>query len=207
LGWGWLKGAWIPAFAGMTSLCTALLLASAPAALAQKKIDPALGAAKAAACGACHGAAGTPALPGTPFLAGQQAEFLVVQMFFLREGLRDVPQMKGLFNGWTDRDLEQVGAYLENQSPPASLGKRDAQLHARGAAISKGMGCGSCHLQNYAGQRQVPRLSNQREDYLAASMKAFRDNKRPGADTQMNGIMYKVSDADIHALAHYLAHQ
>ena len=115
--------------------------------------------------------------------------------------------MKGLFNGWSDRDLEQVAAYFESQQPPASSGKPDPQLHARGAAIASGMGCGSCHLQNYAGQRQVPRLANQREDYLAASMTAFRENKRPGADTQMNGIMYKVPDADIAALAHYLSHQ
>jgi cytochrome c553 len=38
-------------------------------------------------------------------------------------------------------------------------------------------------------------------------MKAYRDNKRTGADTNMNGILYKVPDGDIDALAHYLAHQ
>jgi cytochrome c553 len=69
------------------------------------------------------------------------------------------------------------------------------------------MGCRSCHLKDYSGQRQVPRLAKQREDYLAASMKAFRDNKRTGADTDMNAVMYSVSDSDIEALAHYFAHQ
>jgi cytochrome c553 len=69
------------------------------------------------------------------------------------------------------------------------------------------MACGSCHLGDYSGQRQVPRLAGQREDYLVASMKAYRDNKRVGTDTSMNGILYQVPDSDIQALAHYLAHQ
>jgi cytochrome c553 len=176
-------------------------------ALAQSKTDPARGAAKAAACTACHGSPSAPPLPNTPYLAGQQAEFLVLQIFLLREGLRNVPEMKDLFKGWTDPDLENVSAFFAAQPPPASSGKRDPKLHARGAAIAQSMGCGTCHLQSYAGQRQVPRLANQREDYLASTMKAYRDNKRAGADTQMNGIMYKVPDADIHALAHFLAHQ
>jgi cytochrome c553 len=36
-------------------------------------------------------------------------------------------------------------------------------------------------------------------------MKAYRDNKRTGTDTSMNAALYRVSDADIEALAHYLA--
>ena len=65
--------------------------------------------------------------------------------------------------------------------------------------------CGSCHLQDYRGQKQVPRLTNQREDYLVAAMKAYRDNKRTGADTSMNAVLYQVPDSEIQALAHYLA--
>ena len=69
------------------------------------------------------------------------------------------------------------------------------------------MGCGGCHLADFSGQKQVPRIANQREDYLAATMKAYRDNKRAGPDTSMNGILYRVPDGDIDALAHFLAHQ
>jgi len=36
-------------------------------------------------------------------------------------------------------------------------------------------------------------------------MKAFRDNRRAGTDTSMNGVLYLVPDSDIRALAHYLA--
>jgi cytochrome c553 len=69
------------------------------------------------------------------------------------------------------------------------------------------MGCGSCHLPDYRGQKHVPRLSNQREDYLVSTLLAYRDNRRTGTDTSMNGMMYQVTDGEIRALAHYLAHQ
>lgn len=45
----------------------------------------------------------------------------------------------------------------------------------------------------------------QPEDFLAAAMLAYRDNRRVGADTQMNGLMLGLTDADIAALAHDLA--
>jgi cytochrome c553 len=51
----------------------------------------------------------------------------------------------------------------------------------------------------------VPRIAAQREDYLVSAMKAYRDNKRTGTDTSMNEAMYQVTDADIAALAHFLA--
>jgi cytochrome c553 len=179
----------------------------ASAVYAQSKADPSRGAAKAAACAACHGTPDRPPLPGMPTLAAQQEQFLVLQMFLMREGLRDVPQMAGTLKDFTDRDLDNVAAHFAAQKPPRGDPGKNPKLHASGAALAKGMACGSCHLGDYTGQRQVPRVAGQREDYLAATMKAYRDNKRVGADTSMNGILYQVPDSDIEALAHYLAHQ
>jgi len=141
-----------------------------------------------------------------PWLEGQQAEFLVLQMFLIREGLRDVPQMTGLLKDFSDTDLTDVAAYFAKQTPAPVATKPDPKRQSRGAGLSRTMGCGSCHLASYQGQRQVPRLAGQREDYLVVAMKAYRDNKRSGSDTSMNAILYQVADSDIEALAHYLAH-
>ena len=176
----------------------------APAVLAG---DAARGSARASPCADCHGGEHKPPLPAVPILAGQNREFLVLQMFYLREGLRDVPQMAGLLKGYTDRDLEDVAAYYVAQPIPKTDAARNPELHARGAKLSKALGCGSCHLADYRGQKHVPRIADQREDYLAAALKDYRDNKRTGTDTSMNAAMYQVSDAEIAALAHYLAHQ
>lgn len=184
--------------------CAIALMAGA--VHAQSKADLPRGAAKAAACAACHGAPDRPPLPGVPTLAAQQEQFLVLQMFLMREGLRDVPQMAGTLKDFSDRDFDDVAAYFARRKPPRVESGRNPKLHESGAALAKGMACGSCHLGDYSGQRQVPRVAGQREDYLAATMKAYRDNKRVGADTSMNGILYQVPDGDIEALAHYLAH-
>jgi len=179
----------------------------AGAALAQSKADPARGAVKAQSCGACHGTPERAPLPLTPSLAGQREEFTVLQMFLLREGVRNVPQMAGTLSGFSDSDLDDVAAYFARQAPLRGDAKSDPGLRARGAALARSMGCGSCHLADYRGQKQVPLLTNQREDYLVASLKAYRDNRSTGPDTSMNGVLYRMPDGDIEALAHYLAHQ
>ena len=52
----------------------------------------------------------------------------------------------------------------------------------------------------------MPRLAGQREEVLYAKMIAFRDKPPPGTDTIMNATLYGVSDAEVKALAHFLAH-
>jgi cytochrome c553 len=196
----------------MNIICPAVLflcvLSFVGDVLAQpQSADPSRAAARAATCESCHGTSERAPLPGTPYLAGQQYLFLEMQMFLFREGLRDVPQMAGLFTGVTDRDFADIGAYFSRQTPPRGASRPDPTRHARGAAIARAMGCGSCHLPDYRGQKHVPRLDNQPEDYLVAAMTAYRDNTRTGRDTSMNAALYRVGDDDLGALAHYLAHQ
>src|SRR5687767_1271579 len=84
----------------------------AGAAYAQPRDDASRGAAKSAVCGSCHGTSKSPPLAGMPSLVGQQPEFLVLQMFVIREGLRDVPQMAGMLKGFSDQDLTDIAAYF-----------------------------------------------------------------------------------------------
>ena len=184
-----------------------VLAASGGAAHAQSKGDAARSAAKAAACGTCHGTPERPPLAGMPTLAGQQEEFLVLQLILLREGLREVPQMADLLKGWSDPELQDVAAYFSRQRILPGSSDKDPQRYERGAGLARAMGCGSCHLADFTGQQQVPRIAKQREDYLLASLKAYRDNKRTGTDTNMNGVVYQVPDSDLQALAHFLSHQ
>jgi len=142
-----------------------------------------------------------------PWLAGQPELYLVLQMILFREGLREASQMAPFMKGLSDQDITDIAAYFSRQTPATGNAERDPGLFARGAALAKAMNCGSCHLADYGGQRNLPRLANQREDYLVESMKAYRDNRRAGADTSMNGVLYRVTDAQLKALAHYLAHQ
>ncbi len=187
-------------------LLAAALLAAPPAAAADTTRGAAV--AEARGCAACHGANGISPVPLMPSLAGQQAEFLATQLVLFREGLRQVPAMMEPARGLTDAELEQLAAfYASLPSGPAATSPRDPSLAARGAAIAGARNCNACHRPDYAGQANVPRINNQREDFLVHTLAEYRDNLRVGADTQMNAVMYGATNADIRALAHYLSHR
>lgn len=169
--------------------------------------EAAQGQAKPESCVECHGSRERLPLPGMPYLAGQPVQFLELQMILMREGLREVPQMGPFLKGLTDRDISGIAAYFAREAPPRNTAQLDPKLHARGAQLAKAMICGNCHGEGFRGHQHLPRLAGQREDYLVASLKAYRDNERTGIDTSMNEAMYRVSDRDIEALAHFLAHQ
>lgn len=158
-------------------------------------------------CGACHGERGVSAMPEIPSLAGQQAEFVALQLVLFREGLRDVPAMQAPSDGLTDQQVEDLGAYFATlpHAPPPDRAPRDAAAFDGGAALAEQLRCGVCHLPNLSGQNQVPHIAGQREDYLAETLKAYRDSKRHGSDTQMNGVVQGLSDAQIAQIAHYVA--
>ena len=89
-------------------------------------------------------------------------------------------------------------------SPEPSGEAVDQSVVARGAELAQRLHCASCHKADYEGQEQMPRLAPQRIDYLIKSLTEYREGKRYGIDTSMNGVMYRVPDRDIRALAHYL---
>jgi cytochrome c553 len=60
-------------------------------------------------------------------------------------------------------------------------------------------------VSDYGGRAQIPRVAAQREEYVLRAMTEYRDGRRVGADPQMNGAVYGLSDADLAALAHYVA--
>nr|WP_245216919.1 c-type cytochrome [Neoroseomonas nitratireducens] len=179
--------------------------ATAPAARAQ---DAARGAELAAhRCVNCHGENGRSGMADIPSLAGQPAGYITVQMILFREGIRQVPAMLAFAEGVPDRDIEDIAAWFASlpPGPPEDRRPRDAALFAAGQAIAGPRNCGVCHLPGYSGREQMPRLAAQREEYLARAMREYRDGQRVGVDSQMNGAVFGLSDAELDALAHYLS--
>jgi cytochrome c553 len=84
-------------------------------------------------------------------------------------------------------------------------GDANPSLMKTGQERAKALRCGICHLSDFSGQNQVPRLAGQREAYLEGEMRAYRDGKRTGGDTIMAAALYGVGDADLKALAHFLS--
>ena len=162
------------------------------------------GPAQLALCMACHGPQGNSQIPTTPSLAGQPKVFLENQLVLIREGLRDIPQMKGLLDGVNDADIVILANYFSAQPPAKPVGVVNVTTYERGQAISSRMLCGSCHLPDYAGRQQIPRLAGQQEAFLLYSMKQFRDHPGPGRDTIMSASLHGLKDNELSDLAHFL---
>jgi cytochrome c553 len=180
----------------------ALLLACSGSAAAQGAAPPAMLLAQ---CAACHGERGLSTLIGVPSLAAQPKVFTETQLVLIREGLREVPAMQVVVKGMSDETISALAGYFAAQPAPAAAAVTQPGKAKAGAALSQRLLCGTCHLANYEGQQQVPRLAGQREDYLLPAMTQLRDNPGPGRDTIMAATLRGLSDADLGALAHHLA--
>jgi cytochrome c553 len=158
-----------------------------------------------ALCAACHGADGNSQIKGIPSLAAQPKLFLENSLILMREGMREVPAMKGMLDGVSDAEVSALATFysgLPLAKPPAD---KQADLFAKGEQLASGMRCGICHLPNYVGREQMPRLAGQREDYLLHSLLQFKNNQAVGRDSNMAASVYGVADTDLQALSYYLA--
>jgi len=156
-------------------------------------------------CNACHGPNGNAVLKDMPSIAGQPKVFIENQLVLIREGMRDIPQMKGVLDNVPDTELTELATYyssLKIAKPPA---QKQADLHSKGETLSKEMRCGICHLPTYEGREQMPRLAGQREDYLLHTMRAMKANQAVGRDPTMIASLYGISDEDLKAISHYLS--
>jgi cytochrome c553 len=185
-----------------------LAIAAAAYAIAAAGIGPARADAlqeRLQQCAACHGEDGNSGMENIPSLAGQPELFLTNQMILLRERVRRSEAMEPFVKGLKDDEIIALARHYARLEPKPSGESVDEAVVARGAQIAQALRCGSCHHPTLAGQEQIPRLARQRIDYLIKSLVEYRSGVRSGIDTSMNGVMYRVPDADIRALAHYVA--
>ena len=187
-----------------------LLSTIAPPALALAALlgAPAMAASLAErveTCGACHGEDGNARLPGLPSLAGQPNFYLMNQLILIREGVRKIPEMEALAKELKDEDILELAAHYAAAPSRRSEETPDPALVARGAQVAASHHCASCHTPALTGQEQMPRLAGQRIDYMVASLKAMRDNRRTSADPLMVETVVGLSDQDLAALANYAA--
>ncbi|WP_052384079.1 c-type cytochrome [Litchfieldella xinjiangensis] len=159
-----------------------------------------------AICGGCHGEDGNSTQEAVPSLAGQPPLAVTNQLIYFRERLRQSGIMTPQAQGLEDSAIQALADYYAAQPVASSSTTRDDTLYDQGQGLASQHGCSSCHQPDYSGQRQMPRLAGQREDYLNKAMKDYRDRRRGGPDTTMIEIMTGTPDEDIHALAHFLAH-
>ena len=185
-------------------LSAAIILCGSPAHAA----DAAAGKEKAELCAGCHGEGGISQTENIPSLAAQPDQFLQWQLVFFRGGSRKNEQMQPITEEISNDDIRSLGAYFASLPPPkASQPDGNPDLSRKGAEAAAGRRCASCHTDSYAGTKAIARLAGQREDYLAKALHDYKAGVRSGGGgAAMAEVAYPLSEEEITALAHYLAH-
>jgi cytochrome c553 len=159
------------------------------------------------ACLSCHGEHGRSQKPDVPSLGGQPAPYTLIQLFMFRERLRIAAPMNDDTKELSDNDLQNMATALAKLPPPGPPQEAgDPQRLARGGALVEQNHCNICHRSDFSGQENVPRLANQREDYLLKTLKAYKAGARHGYDATMAEVLQPVDDDDLSVLAYFLAH-
>jgi cytochrome c553 len=185
-----------------------LVLGSALASVPVGAADLAAGKEKAELCTGCHGEGGISQTEKIPSLAGQPDQFIQWQLVFYRAGTRKNEQMQPIVEQINNEDIRNLGAYFASLAPPkASKPDDNPDLSAKGAQAAAGRRCASCHTDTFAGTKAVARIAGQREEYLLKALHDYKSGVRSGGGmAAMADVAYPLSEEEITALAHYLAH-
>jgi len=169
--------------------------------------DIAAGKEKAQICAGCHGENGISQTESIPSLAGQPDQFIQWQLVYFRSGARKSEQMQPIAAQIDNEDIRNLGAYFSSLTPPKAPPDDNPNLSKKGAQAAVGRRCASCHTDTFAGTKAVARIAAQREDYLVKALYDFKSGERSGGGVAaMADVAYPLSEEEIEALAHYLAH-
>jgi len=184
-------------------LALVALLALIPAgAIAQ---DAAAGKEKAAVCGACHGADGNSTIPQNPILAGQTSRYIYLQLKDFKEVRRKDPLMSPMAANLSRKDMFDIAAYYAVQKPTNQNSRGDASKATRGKQVADAALCTMCHLGGFSGQNEVPRTAGQHYEYVLKQLKDFKTKTRSNDAGNMTAVLRTIPDADLEALAAYIA--
>ena len=168
-------------------------------------------------CAACHASDGNSVIPANPILAGQHYNYLKNQLnyFQVKQGedkaKRENAVMLGIASGLSSDDIDNLAAYYSQQKIKPSYASnielaKAGELIYKAGDDSRGLpSCSSCHGPRGLGvPGQFPRISGQHAAYTASTLKSYKNGSRAN-NKQMMAISSRLTEAQINALAEYLA--
>ena len=157
----------------------------------------------AAVCATCHGEDGVPVEPDIPVIWGQQFYYTYVQLRDYNSGLRANEIMQPMVADFDRDQLKALATHFSEKAWPKIAATPDPAKRAEAESAASSGECSQCH-NTYQGDSRVPRLAGQQEAYLARTMHEYKTKIRNN-DPTMGSLMRTIDDADIDALANYLA--
>ena len=175
--------------------------------------DAQAGKARAAVCAGCHGPDGNSAAPMFPKLASQDPAYIRKQLQDFKSGARQSAQMQPFAAQLNPQDIANVAAYYASQKIQPGAAQGDKAVIDLGKKIYRGgnaktgvSACMSCHGPSGHGiPPRFPKVSGQHAAYTEQQLVAFKNSTRTNDDTVMQRIAFRMSEAEIRAVAQYMA--
>ncbi|TPH13404.1 c-type cytochrome [Litorilituus lipolyticus] len=195
--------------------------------------DAAAGKTKAAACGACHGAAGISAMGIYPNIAGQKDAYIIKQLNDFKSGARTDMMMAPMAANLSEQDMADLAAYYASlpmtaeEAPAAAAASSDAPTatastgtaevvtSSPAAAIyngdikagqSKSGMCVACHgVDGNSAVPMYPSIAGQSASYITKQLADFKSGLR--VDPVMAGMVAALTEEDMRDLGAYFAVQ
>jgi len=153
--------------------------------------------AQAQNCAACHGADGVSTNPEWPNLAGQNANYLALQIKAFRDGERSNPMMNSIVAGLTDEDVRVLSNWYADLDTAVSA-SGDEELVSKGENLSGY--CKACHgMEGSPVANEWPVLAGQQALYLQRQLAAFKDGTR--SSSFMAAAVSQLGEQEFAALA------
>jgi cytochrome c553 len=189
-------------------LFAAVAALASTAAFAQAPQPPEKGtsvAEKVAVCATCHGPNGNSASPQYPVLAQQNARYLYLQLKDFKEGRRHDVQMDPMAASLERDDMLALADFFSKQKAAPTGFKADPAKVALGKKKTDEVLCPMCHLGEFAGQNEIPRVAGQQYAYVKKQLSDFKAKRRTNDAGNMTSVAATLSDDDIENLAQYIA--
>lgn len=139
-------------------------------------------------CSSCHGTEGKSVSPTFPRLAGQQKDYLVVQLKAFRDHTRADPHahtyMWVMAAALSDATIDGLADYYSSQTPVAGQPDSSPDVAAGKKIYEEGISetgvpaCNGCHGDAAQGGGTFPRLAGQHRPYIEGQLAAFSSNSR-----------------------------
>jgi cytochrome c553 len=161
-------------------------------------------------CFVCHGVNADSSSPILPRLAGQTAEYIVLQLKNFKSGNRNSYAMRPQVGDLTPEDIANLAVFYQQRRPKAfvsekpELVKQGAELYVTGKPAVGVPACSACHGEKAMGNAEIPRLASQFPSYIEFQLKEFDKRRNTPESEAMRMFAKSLSESDIKALAEYL---
>ncbi|WP_338923518.1 c-type cytochrome [Pseudomonas silesiensis] len=163
-------------------------------------------------CSLCHGLTGESVSPMFPKLAGQQNEYLQLQLTDFknhgRSAATDSRYMGGLSHLTKTQIAELADYFASQRAMQADTGTPDArgEVIFRQGLPERGIPpCSACHGTDGGGNGLIPRVAGQHASYMSQQIMVLQQTGQRPNGAPMLPVDHALSQADAESVARYMA--